>query len=61
MFNSELLDYIVCPITRKPLIYDEINDYLISKDISVAYPVTNGIPNLITSESIKISKVEVIK
>jgi uncharacterized protein YbaR (Trm112 family) len=61
MFNKELLNYIVCPITRKPLIYDEINDCLISKDINVAYPIINGIPNLITSESIKINSVEMVK
>lgn len=61
MFNKELLNYIVCPISRKPLTYDEINDCLISKDANVAYPIIDGIPNLILSESIKIKNEELIK
>ncbi|HMT02149.1 MAG TPA: Trm112 family protein [Burkholderiales bacterium] len=61
MFNKELLNYIVCPISRKPLTYDEINDCLISKEFNIVYPIINGIPNLIINESIKINNGELIK
>jgi uncharacterized protein YbaR (Trm112 family) len=55
MFNKALLDYIVCPITRKPLTYDVKTNRLISKEIDVAYSIEDGTPNLISSEAIKIN------
>ncbi|WP_100551357.1 Trm112 family protein [Caedibacter taeniospiralis] len=61
MFNKELLNYLVCPTTRQPLIYDEANNRLISKEIGVAYLIKDGIPNLISSEAIKISDKELSK
>lgn len=44
MFNKELLNYIVCPMSLKPLTYNEINDCIISKDANIAYTIINGIP-----------------
>jgi uncharacterized protein YbaR (Trm112 family) len=59
MFNEELLDYIVCPVTRKPLLYDKANSWLISQEIGMAYPIIDGIPSLIVNESVKLCDKEI--
>ncbi|CAH1780481.1 unnamed protein product, partial [Owenia fusiformis] len=45
-FDVSTLKDLVCPLTKKPLRYDPETNELISDDISAAYPIINGIPNL---------------
>jgi uncharacterized protein len=47
MIDEELLNLLVCPLTRKPLRYDRESQELISDAASLAYPVKNGVPILI--------------
>lgn len=53
---KELLEILVCPLTKGPLIYDKTNQELISKAANLAYPVHNGIPVMLPSEARDISK-----
>lgn len=49
--SDELLDILVCPITKGPLVYDRIKQELISPHAQLAYPIRNGIPILLESEA----------
>lgn len=42
--DPRLLQLLVCPETRTPLIYDEKHQLLISKAAGLAYPIKDGIP-----------------
>eukprot|EP00057_Strongylocentrotus_purpuratus_P003511 XP_003726807.1 PREDICTED: protein preY, mitochondrial-like [Strongylocentrotus purpuratus] len=48
--DTELLKILVCPISKQPLRYDADSNELISDAINVAYPVKNGIPNLVPTD-----------
>ena len=48
--DRKLLEILVCPLTKGPLIYDEEHQELISRAAGLAYPIRNGVP-LMTRES----------
>ncbi|XP_046329573.2 protein preY, mitochondrial-like [Haliotis rufescens] len=50
-FNENILEHICCPLSKKPLRYDRGNCQLVCDDIGVAYPIVNGIPNLIPADA----------
>ncbi|MER8865156.1 Trm112 family protein [Mesorhizobium sp. M0751] len=50
-FNSELLEWLVCPMTKCSLAWDSDRDELVSKSAGLAYPVRDGIPILLASEA----------
>ena len=55
LFDPKMLAYIVCPISNNPLIYNEENNLLISKEINVAFPINKqGIPLLLPEDGRKI-------
>ncbi len=41
---EELLDLLVCPLTKTKLIYDKDKQNLISLEAKLAYPILDGIP-----------------
>jgi uncharacterized protein len=47
----ELLEILVCPITRTPLAYDEAAQELISEAAGVAYPIRQGVPVMLIEEA----------
>lgn len=49
--DSKLLDILVCPVTKGPLIYDRNNQELISRSARLAYPVRDGIPVMLEEEA----------
>lgn len=49
--DRKLLDILVCPVTKGPLIYDEENQELISRSARLAYPVRDGIPVMLEEEA----------
>ena len=51
-----LLDILVCPITKGPLVYDRANQELISRAVGLAYPIRDGIPVLLESEGRRIGE-----
>ena len=49
--DKKLLDILVCPITKGPLIYDKKNKELISRSARLAYPIKDGIPVMLEEEA----------
>ncbi len=49
--DKRLLDILVCPVTKAPLIYDKERQELISKAARLAYPIRDGIPVMLEEEA----------
>ncbi|OYY49648.1 MAG: tetraacyldisaccharide 4'-kinase [Methylophilaceae bacterium 17-44-8] len=56
--DSKLLQILVCPVTKGPLIYNKVNNELISKSARLAYPVRDGIPVMLEDEARKLEEKE---
>jgi uncharacterized protein len=56
--DPKLLEMLVCPVTKGPLIYDRQRDELISRSARLAYPVRDGIPVMLEDEARKLSPEE---
>jgi hypothetical protein len=52
--DPRLLEILVCPLTKKPLIYDRERNELISKAAGLAYPIRDGIPIMLPDDARKI-------
>jgi uncharacterized protein YbaR (Trm112 family) len=49
--DAKLLEILVCPITKGPLIYKKAEQELVSKSARLAYPVRDGIPVMLEEEA----------
>lgn len=49
--DPKLLDILVCPITKGPLVYDREKQELISRSARLAYPIRDGIPVMLEEEA----------
>ena len=49
--DPRLLEVLVCPVTRSPLVYDRARQELISKAARLAYPVRDGVPVMLPEEA----------
>ena len=49
--DKKLLEILVCPVTKGPLIYDKKNQELISKSAHLAYPIKDDIPVMLEDEA----------
>ena len=45
--DPKLLEFLVCPLTKKTLEYDRAAQELISRAANLAFPIRNGVPLLI--------------
>ena len=59
--DKKLLDLLVCPVTKGPLIYDRERDELISKSARLAYPLRDGSPVMLEDEARELSEEEVAR
>jgi len=59
--DSKLLEILVCPVTKGPLIYDKARQELISKSARLAYPIRDGIPVMLEEEARKLTPEEVAR
>jgi len=57
--DKHLLDILVDPVTKGPLIYDKINQELISRASRLAYPIRDGIPVMLPEEARELSSEEI--
>jgi len=48
--DKKLLEILVCPVTKGPLIYDKAGQELISRSAKLAYPIRDGIPVMLEDE-----------
>jgi uncharacterized protein YbaR (Trm112 family) len=53
--DKRLLDILVCPVTKGPLIYDKERQELISRSARLAYPIRDGIPIMLQDEARELS------
>ena len=56
--DAKLLQILVCPVTKGPLIYDKAKNELISKSARLAYPIRDGIPVMLEDEARKLDSDE---
>ena len=56
--DPKLLEILVCPVTKGPLIYDRQRQELISKAARLAYPIRDGIPVMLEEEARKLDPSE---
>ncbi|MDX9767490.1 MAG: Trm112 family protein [Ectothiorhodospiraceae bacterium] len=59
--DKRLLDILVCPVTKGPLIYDKEHQELISLSARLAYPIRDDIPVMLEDEARKLGDEEVEK
>ena len=52
--DKNLLDILVCPVTKDKLLLDEEKNELISKEAKLAYPIRDGIPIMLPEEARKL-------
>ena len=57
--DKKLLEILVCPVTKGPLIYDKKNQELISKSARLAYPIKDDIPVMLEDEARTLSDEEI--
>lgn len=57
--DKKLLEILVCPVSKAPLIYDRERQELVCKASRLAYPIHNGIPVMLESEARPLSDDEV--
>ncbi|WP_340148823.1 Trm112 family protein [uncultured Sneathiella sp.] len=56
--DPKLLEILVCPLTKGPLIFDRENNELVSKAAGLAYPIRNGIPIMLMDEAREIDEIK---
>lgn len=49
--DPRLLEILVCPLTKSPLVYDRAAGELISRQAGLAYPIRDGIPIMLPDEA----------
>lgn len=49
--DPKLLELLVCPVTKTPLVYDAEAQELISKAAGLAYPIEDGIPIMLPEDA----------
>jgi uncharacterized protein YbaR (Trm112 family) len=56
--DPKLLEMLVCPVTKGPLVYDRERQELVSKSARLAYPIRDGIPVMLEEEARKLTPEE---
>jgi uncharacterized protein YbaR (Trm112 family) len=56
--DPKLLEILVCPVTKGPLIYDKAKQELVSRSARLAYPIRDGIPVMLEDEARKLEPQE---
>jgi len=49
--DRRMLEFLVCPVTRGPLVYDPGRQELVSRNAGLAFPIQNGIPVMLIDEA----------
>jgi len=56
--DPKLLEILVCPQTKGPLVYDREKDELLSKKARLAFPIRDGVPIMLIDEARTLSDEE---
>lgn len=57
--DKKLLEIMVCPVTKGPLVYNKDKQELVSKSARLAYPIRDGIPVMLEEEARPLTQEEV--
>lgn len=57
--DKKLLEILVCPVTKGPLLYDKEKQELVSLSARLAYPIRDDIPVMLEDEARTVSQEEV--
>jgi len=57
--DAKLLDILVCPLCKAPLVYKKAEQELICKGDRLAYKIDDGIPVMLVDEARKMTAEEV--
>ncbi|MCK4945992.1 MAG: Trm112 family protein [Alphaproteobacteria bacterium] len=52
--DPKLLEILVCPVTKSPLVYDDVHQELVSRQAGLAFPIREGIPIMLVDEARKL-------
>jgi uncharacterized protein YbaR (Trm112 family) len=56
--DPKLLEILVCPQTKGPLVYDREKGELLSKGARLAYPIRDGVPIMLPDEARELTDLE---
>ena len=56
--DTKLLEMLVCPVTKGPLVYDRERCELVSRAARLAFPIRDGIPVMLEEEARKLTPEE---
>lgn len=56
--DPRLLEILVCPVTRGPLVYDREAQELVSRKARLAYPIRDGVPVMLPEEARELTEAE---
>ncbi len=59
--DPKLLEILICPQTKGPLVYDRERGEILSKKARLAYPIRDGIPIMLPEEARVLNDDEVDK
>ena len=59
--DKNLLEILVCPVTKGPLIHDKSKQELVSVSARLAYPIHDDIPVMLESDARALTQEEVEK
>jgi uncharacterized protein YbaR (Trm112 family) len=57
--DKKLLELLVCPVTKGPLLYDSGHQELQSRSARLAYPIRDGIPIMLETEARVLTEAEI--
>ncbi|GHD69488.1 Trm112 family protein [Jeongeupia chitinilytica] len=56
--DAKLLEILVCPVCKGPLVFDKTKQELICKGDRLAYPIRDGIPVMLEGEARELDPTE---
>jgi uncharacterized protein YbaR (Trm112 family) len=56
--DAKLLEILVCPVTKGPLVHDREKQELVSVSARLAYPIRDGIPVMLEDEARRLTPEE---
>lgn len=59
--DAKLLEILVCPLCKSPLVYRKAEQELICKADKLAYAIKDGIPVMLADEARKLSEEDISK
>jgi uncharacterized protein YbaR (Trm112 family) len=56
--DPKLLESLICPLSKMPLVYDKDRQELVCKANGLAYPIRDGVPVMLADEARDIGAAE---